>query len=52
MQFELNGKRVYITAGGAGMDRATALAMAALGAEVFTCDIGVDSNTETLYPRS
>jgi NAD(P)-dependent dehydrogenase (short-subunit alcohol dehydrogenase family) len=27
MQIELNGKRVFITAGGAGMGRATALAM-------------------------
>ena len=41
MQIELNGKRVFITGGGAGMGRATALAMAKLGAEVFTCDVDV-----------
>ena len=43
MQIELNGKRVFITAGGAGMERATALAMAALGADVFTCDIDAEA---------
>ena len=43
MKIELNGKRVFITAGGAGMGRATALAMAALGAEVFTCDIDAEA---------
>jgi hypothetical protein len=64
----LNGKRVFITAGGAGMGRATALAMAKLGAKeiadmiCFLCSdfgrhvssliIGVDGNTKTLYPRS
>lgn len=44
MKIELNGKRVFVTAGGAGLGRATVLAMASLGAEVFTCDI----NAETL----
>ncbi|MCP5026959.1 MAG: SDR family oxidoreductase [Actinomycetia bacterium] len=39
MQISLEGRRVFITAGGAGIGRATALAMQALGAEVFTCDI-------------
>jgi NAD(P)-dependent dehydrogenase (short-subunit alcohol dehydrogenase family) len=39
VQISLEGKRVFITAGGAGMGRATALAMDRLGAEVFTCDI-------------
>jgi len=39
MQISLEGKRAFITAGGDGMGRATALAMHALGAEVFTCDI-------------
>ena len=39
MNISLQGKRVFITAGGAGMGRATALAMQKLGAEVFTCDI-------------
>lgn len=42
MQIELNGKRVFIGAGGAGMGRATALAMAAPGAKVFTRDIDAD----------
>jgi NAD(P)-dependent dehydrogenase (short-subunit alcohol dehydrogenase family) len=35
----LEGKRAFITAGGAGMGRATALAMLDVGASVFTCDI-------------
>ena len=39
MNISLEGKRVFITAGGAGMGRATALAMQAIGAEVFACDI-------------
>ena len=46
MEVSLEGKRAFITAGAAGMGRATALAMDAVGAEVFTCDIdqrGLDS---------
>jgi len=39
MQISLDGTRAFITAGGAGMGRATALAMRAVGATVFTCDI-------------
>ncbi|MEM7093056.1 MAG: SDR family oxidoreductase [Actinomycetota bacterium] len=39
MEISLEGKRAFITAGGAGMGRATALLMHELGAEVFTCDI-------------
>jgi len=39
MNVSLAGKRVVITAGGAGMGRATALAMHKLGATVFTCDV-------------
>ncbi|MBN3563813.1 SDR family oxidoreductase [Aliamphritea spongicola] len=39
MQISLQDKRVFITAGGAGMGRATALAMHKLGATVFTCDV-------------
>ena len=39
MQVSLKGKRAFITAGGAGMGRATALAMHKLGAQVFTCDV-------------
>lgn len=49
MQISLDGKRAFITAGGDGMGRATALAMHALGAQVFTCDIdptGLDSLPE------
>jgi NAD(P)-dependent dehydrogenase (short-subunit alcohol dehydrogenase family) len=49
MQISLDGKRAFITAGGAGMGRATAVAMYALGAEVFTCDIdsiGLDTLPE------
>ncbi|MDG2217678.1 MAG: SDR family oxidoreductase [Acidimicrobiales bacterium] len=47
MKISLKGKRVFITAGGAGMGRATAIAMDRLGAEVFTCDIE-PSGLETL----
>jgi len=39
MQISLEGKRAFITAGGDGMGRTTAITMAELGAEVFTCDI-------------
>ncbi|MDH3295423.1 MAG: SDR family oxidoreductase [Acidimicrobiia bacterium] len=39
MDISLNGRRAFITAGGAGMGRATALAMLEAGATVFTCDI-------------
>ena len=39
MNINLEGKRALITAGGAGMGRATALAMHALGARVYTCDV-------------
>lgn len=39
MKISLEGKRVFITAGGAGMGRATALAMHGLGATVYTCDL-------------
>jgi len=39
MQISLEGKRAFVTAGGDGMGRATALAMHAAGAAVFTCDI-------------
>lgn len=47
MQISLEGKRAFITAGGAGMGRATALAMHKLGATVFTCDIDT-SGLDTL----
>ncbi len=39
MNISLEGKRAFITAGGDGMGRTTAITMDALGAEVFTCDI-------------
>ena len=39
MKVSLEGRRVLITAGGAGMGRATALAMHELGASVVTCDV-------------
>ena len=39
MQISLEGTRAFITAGGAGMGRATAIAMHRVGAEVFTCDV-------------
>ncbi|MXX17807.1 MAG: SDR family oxidoreductase [Gammaproteobacteria bacterium] len=47
MRISLEGKRAFITAGGAGMGRATALAMHSMGAEVFTCDID-PASLETL----
>lgn len=49
MHISLTGARAFITAGGAGMGRATALAMHQAGAEVFTCDIdpsGLDTLPE------
>ena len=48
MQISLKGKRAFVTAGGAGMGRATVLAMHALGARVFTCD--VDGETLSSLP--
>ena len=39
MQISLDGKRAFVTAGGDGMGRTTAITMHELGAEVFTCDI-------------
>ena len=39
MQISLEGTRAFVTAGGDGMGRTTAITMDALGAEVFTCDI-------------
>ncbi len=39
MQISLADTRAFVTAGGAGMGRATALAMHELGAKVFTCDV-------------
>lgn len=49
MQISLQGKRVFISAGGAGMGRATVLAMHKLGATVFTCD--VDQETLSTLPE-
>ena len=39
----LDGKRVLVTAAGQGIGRASALAMAAEGAEVFATDVNVDA---------
>lgn len=39
MHIDLTGKRVFISAGGEGMGRSTALLMNDLGARVITCDI-------------
>lgn len=39
MKLSLENKTAFITAGAAGMGRATAIAMHELGAKVFTCDI-------------
>ena len=39
MNISLHGKRAFVTAGGAGMGRATVLAMHQLGAQVYTCDV-------------
>ena len=39
MEISLAGKRAFVTAGGDGMGRTTAMTMDRLGAEVFTCDI-------------
>lgn len=50
MEISLAGKRAFITAGGVGMGRATALALHAVGAEVFTCDI--DSSGLDTLPKS
>ena len=48
MAGRLNGKRALVTAAGQGIGRATALAMAAEGAEVFATDV----NQETLATLS
>jgi len=39
MEISLQGRRAFVTAGGDGMGRTTAITMDQLGAEVFTCDI-------------
>ncbi|MGI9608261.1 MAG: SDR family oxidoreductase [Acidimicrobiales bacterium] len=39
MEISLEGKRAFVTAGGDGMGRTTAVTMDRLGAKVFTCDI-------------
>ncbi len=51
MQISLQGKRAFVTAGGDGMGRTTAITMDALGAEVFTCDIdptGLDTLPDSI----
>ena len=47
MAGRLNGKRALVTAAGQGIGRATALAMAAEGAEVFAADVNAEA-VETL----
>lgn len=47
MAGRLNGKRALVTAAGQGIGRATALAMAAEGAEVFAADVNAEA-LETL----
>ncbi len=43
MQVSLEGQRVFVTGGGAGMGRASVIAMHQLGAHVITCDIDQDA---------
>ncbi len=43
MEISLAGKRAFVTAGGAGMGRATVLTMHRLGAQVFTCDVDAEA---------
>lgn len=43
MNISLKNKKTLITGGGAGMGRATALAMNKLGAKVYTCDMDEDA---------
>jgi NAD(P)-dependent dehydrogenase (short-subunit alcohol dehydrogenase family) len=43
VQISLKGKHVFVTAGAAGMGRATVLAMHELGAHVSTCDVDEDA---------
>lgn len=50
MQISLEGKRAFVTAGGDGIGRAIALAMAGVGATVFTCDISQD-HLDSLPPE-
>ena len=45
MNITLEGKRVFVSAGGAGMGRSTCLAFHQAGAEVFTCDINQEALT-------
>ncbi len=48
MQISLKDKRVFITAGAAGIGRATVIAMHNIGAQVITCD--VDKNMLATLP--
>ncbi|MTI09856.1 SDR family oxidoreductase [Curvivirga aplysinae] len=43
MEVYLDGKRAFVSAGGAGMGRATCLAMHKLGAKIYTCDINEEA---------
>ncbi|MEM7358325.1 MAG: SDR family oxidoreductase [Pseudomonadota bacterium] len=50
MKVSLSGKRAFITAGGAGMGRSTAVSMHELGAQVYVCDI--DKNALASLPEA
>ena len=43
MELDLAGLRVVVTAGGAGIGRATATLLAGAGARVWTCDVDADA---------
>jgi NAD(P)-dependent dehydrogenase (short-subunit alcohol dehydrogenase family) len=49
MNISLQGKRAFMTAGGTGMGRSSALVMKKLGAQAFTCD--VDEDALSTLPR-
>lgn len=48
MELDLTGLRVVVTAGGAGVGRATAALLAGAGARVWTCDIDADALAEVV----
>jgi 2-keto-3-deoxy-L-fuconate dehydrogenase len=51
MAGRLEGKRAFLTAGAQGIGRATALAFAAEGAEVFATDVNADKLAEIAGPK-
>ena len=50
MSTSLRGKRAFVTAAAQGIGRATALAFAAAGAEVFATDVNADKVAEIAGP--